>query len=79
MQFVLMPATFLNGNRWMDKFDVLENRTPLSEHWKLKYFQELDEKTIKRVISMVDEWEKKQKRDITEGVFKNIVDFITNS
>lgn len=75
-KFILNAETFFNQRRWNDDFSPMENRIPITEAWIVPIIRDLNELQIKNVMRMKSEWEKKFRKDITEGTFSNIVDHV---
>lgn len=76
-KFILNAETFLNQKRYEDPFDVMESRIPISEQWILEKIKNLNELEIKEVMKIKKEYEAKQKKDCTPGVFDNIIAKVT--
>ena len=76
MKFVPHADTYLNNRRWEDVFSIMENRIPVSEQWMVPMLEKLSEQQGQEVLKMKKTWESKQKKDITPGVFQNLINHV---
>lgn len=74
-KFILMASTFINQNRYLEEFIVLENRVWFTQKWIIPYLQEVSEEKAQLILDKVREWEKKQSKEITKWVLQNIIEF----
>jgi hypothetical protein len=69
---VANASTYLNQQRWLQDFKVVKSK---DEEWQNELLKDLPSKIIEQVLRKKKEWEDTNKKDISEGVFKNIIDY----
>lgn len=69
---VANASTYLNQKRYLQEFKVVKSK---DEEWQNELLKYLPSKIIEQVLRKKKEWEDTNKKDISEGVFKNIIDY----
>jgi hypothetical protein len=69
---VANASTYLNQKRYLQEFKVVKSK---DEEWQNELLKDLPSKIIEQVLRKKKEWEDTNKKDISEGVFKNIIDY----
>jgi hypothetical protein len=69
---VANPSTYINQKRYLQDFKVVKCK---NEEWQNELLKELPSKIIEQILSKKKDWEDTNKKDISEGVFKNIIDY----
>jgi len=79
-KFILNPLTFLNQERYLDKFDIIDQKVWASEMWMNDYLEKLDPKLIEKVLAKKKEWQKQHPTtEFTSWVLKNIITYFNEN
>ena len=78
MEFALMATTYINRKRYLDEWNIVKD---MSRNWMniILREKEFESDIIENIMSEVKVWEAKQKKEMSQWVFENIITYVLSN